>query len=68
MRLEEAILYVLVNAGMGLSTTAIAAVINELELHVRKDGKPVTDAQVYACIMRHRSTFVKEGGIIHIVI
>lgn len=67
MRLEEAILYVLVNAGMGLSTTAIADVINQLELHIRKDGKPVTDAQVYACVMRNPSTFVKEGGIIHVV-
>lgn len=67
MRLEEAILYVLVNAGMGLSTTAIAEVINQLELHVRKDGKPVTDTQVYACVRRNPSTFVKEGGIIHVV-
>ena len=67
MKLEEAILYVLVSDGIGLSTGAIAEVIKELELHKRKDGLPVSDAQVYACVMRNPSTFVKEGGIIHVV-
>ena len=41
MRLEQAIVYVLANAGHGMTTIAIAQAINEEMLYVRNDGKPV---------------------------
>lgn len=37
----------------------IAEVINARKLHIRKDGQPITSAQVYAVVMRHLDTFVK---------
>lgn len=41
----------------GLRTEQIAEIINKRRLHVRKDGQPVTSAQVYAVVMRY--SFVK---------
>lgn len=67
MRLEDAIVYVLASAGRGLTTTGIAEAINADRLHLRKDGRPVTDAQVYAAVMRNPAVFTKEGGIIHLI-
>ena len=34
----------------------------------RKDGKPVTSAQVYACICRYPSIFTKEAGRICVML
>ncbi len=34
----------------------------------RKDGLPVTSAQVYAVVMRHPDTFVKAEGRIMLMI
>ncbi len=62
MRLEDAMVYVLANAGRGMTTQRIADVINRQQLHLRADGQPVTSAQVYAAICRNHSIFVKEGG------
>lgn len=59
MKIEEAILYVLAERNGGLRTEQIADIINRRKLHVRKDGLPVTSAQVYAVDMRHPDTFVK---------
>ena len=67
MRLEDAIVYVLATDGRGYSTTEIAYLINRNALHVRKDGRPVTDAQVYAAVMRNPGVFTKEGGLIHLI-
>ena len=67
MRLEDAIVYVLASAGRGYSTAEIAYIINQNEIHLRKDGRPVTDAQVYAAVMRNPGVFTKEGGIIHLI-
>ena len=68
MRLEEAILYCLVNEGRGLSIPQLTYLINREKLHVRLDGDPVSEEQVWACYFRNRHTFVWEGGIIHLVI
>lgn len=68
MRIEEAILYVLAERNCGLRTEQIADVINRRRLHVRKDGQPVTSAQVYAVVMRHPDTFVKAEGRIMLII
>ena len=42
--------------GRGKTTDQIA------DAHIRKDGKPVTSAQVYAVICRYPSIFTKEAG------
>lgn len=68
MRIEEAILYVLVENNGGLRTQQIADIINRRRLHVRKDNQPVTSAQVYAVVMHHPDTFVKAEGRIMLMI
>ena len=62
MKIEEAILYVLAEREQ------IAEIINSRRLHIRKDGKPVTSAQVYAVVMRYPDTFVKAEGRIMLMI
>lgn len=62
MKIEEAMVYVLAERNGGLKTEQIADIINRRGLHVRKDGQPVTGAQVYAVAMRNAHTFVKAGG------
>ena len=42
--------------------------INSCGLHIRKDGKLVTSAQVYAVVMRYPDTFVKAEGRIMLMI
>ena len=68
MKIEEAILYVLAERGGGLRTEQIADIINRRQLHGRKDGQPVTSAQVYAVVMHHPDTFVKDEGWIMLMI
>ncbi len=72
MKIEEAILYVLAERNGGLRTEQIAEIINRRKLHVRKDvrkdGRPVTSAQVYAVAMQHPDTFVKAEGRIMLMI
>lgn len=68
MKIEEAILYVLAERGGGLRTEQIADIINRRQLHIRKDGQPVTSAQVYAVVMHHPDTFVKDEGRIMLMI
>ena len=68
MKIEEAILYVLAERNGGLRTEQIADIINRRKLHVRKDGRPVTSAQVYAVAMQHPDTFVKAEGRIMLMI
>ena len=58
--------YVLVTEARGLSVPQITYLINRQQLHVRKDGKTVTEEQVWSCYFRNRHTFVWEGGIIHL--
>lgn len=52
----------------GLRTEQIADIINQRRLYVRKDGQPVTSAQVYAVVMHHPETFVKAEGRIMLLI
>ena len=68
MKIEEAILYVLAERGGGLRTEQIADIINRRQLHVRKDGQPVTSAQVYAVVLHPPDTFVKDEGRIMLMI
>ena len=68
MKIEEAILYVLAERGGGLRTEQIADIINRRKLHIRKDGQPVTSAQVYAVVMHHPDIFTKAEGRIMLMI
>ena len=67
MSLQEAMVYVLVTEARGLSVPQIAYLINRERLHIRKDGQPVSEEQIWACFFRNRHTFVWEGGIIHLM-
>lgn len=62
MRIEEAIVYVIASRNGGMTTDQIADAINRQQLHVRKDGQPMTSKQVYAVICRYSGVFVKENG------
>lgn len=62
MKIEEAIVYVLVERNGGLKTEQIAEIINCRKLHVRKDGLPVSSAQVFAAVMRNSQVFTKSEG------
>ncbi|MBQ0079914.1 MAG: hypothetical protein KBS66_08510 [Eubacterium sp.] len=62
MKIEEAIVFVLAERNGGLKTEQIADIINRRQLHVRKDGQPVTSAQVYSVVMRNTSVFCKTEG------
>lgn len=68
MRLEEAIVYVMVKRNGGMTTDQIAEAINRQRLHLRKDRQPVTSKQVYATICRYPEMFTKEGGRIMLLI
>ena len=46
MKIEEAIVYVMVKRNGGMTTDQIADAINRHRLHLRKDGQPVTSKQV----------------------
>ena len=43
----------------GMRTEQIAEMINRQQLHIRKDGQPVTSNQVYAVVCRFPDVFVK---------
>lgn len=68
MKIEEAILYCLASQNCGMRTEQIAEMINQKQLHIRKDGQPVTSSQVYAVICRYPQMFVKSEGRIRLMI
>lgn len=67
MKLEEAIVYLLANAGYGMRTEHIAREINSQGLFTRWDKEPVSSPQVFACVMSHPSTFVKTEGLVRLL-
>lgn len=62
MKIEEAIVYVIASRNGGMTTDQIADAINRQQLHLRKDGQPVSSKQVYAVICRFPAVFIKEAG------
>ena len=68
MKVEEAIVYVLVSSGHGMKTEQIAREINERKLFIRKGNIPVDGKMVYAVIMSHPDTFAKSEGRIRLII
>ena len=59
MKIEEAIVYVMMKRNGGMTTDQIADAINRQGLHQRKDGQLVTSNQVYATIGRFPEIFTK---------
>ena len=68
MTLPEAIVYLLASSNHGMKTDVIACLINEKGLYQRWDKQPVTEKQVYACVMAHPDMFVKSEGLIRLMI
>lgn len=68
MKIEEAIVYVLMKRNGGMTTEQIAEAINRFGLHIRKDRMPVTGKQVYAVVCRFPGMFTKEAGRIMLMI
>ena len=68
MKIEGAILYCLASQNRGMRTEQIAEMINRKQLHIRKDGQPVTSKQVYAVVCRFPDMFVKAEGRIMLMI
>lgn len=68
MKIEEAIVYVVVKRNGGMTIDQIAEAINRQGLHQRKDGQPVTGRQVYATVRRFPEMFTKEAGRIMLMI
>ncbi len=66
-RLDEAIVTVLADNGHGMRAEQIAQEINARQLHCRRDGKPVTDKQIYAVTLRYRQVFAFEHGLIYLL-
>lgn len=68
MKLEEAIVYVIMKRNGGMTTEQIADAINRQGLHRRKDNQPVTSRQIYAIVCRFPEMFTKEAGRIMLMI
>ena len=68
MKIEEAIVYVIVKRNGGMTNDQIADAIKRQGLHQRKNGQPVTSNQVYATICRFPEMFTKEAGRIMLMI
>lgn len=68
MKIEEAIVYVIMERNGGMTTNQIAEAINHQGLYQRKDGQQVTSKQVYATICRFPEMFTKEAGRIMLMI
>ena len=68
MKIEEAIVYCLATTNRGMRSEQIADMINRQRLYVRKDGNPVTSAQVYRIICMYPQVFVKAEGRIMLMI
>ena len=68
MKIEEAIVYLLAERNGGMKAEQLAAAINARQLHVRKDGQPVSVKQVWWAVKNFPDTFVfAEGRIILLI-
>ena len=63
MRLEDAIVYVLASAGRGYSTAEIAYIINQNEIHLRKDGHPRENTALQQQILENNGLILSEQVI-----
>lgn len=67
MTLHEAIEQVLQDYGKPLSSAAIAAVVNEKQLYVRKDNAPVQATQISARTANYPNLFSRENGKVYLI-
>ena len=65
MKIEEAIVYVMVKRNGGMTTDQIADAINRQGLHQQKDGQPVPSNQVYACQYSRLHRLSHDLGVPH---
>lgn len=68
MKLEEAIVFLLAESGLGMKTDQIAREINERGLFQRWDKEPVSEKQIWAVVLSHPETFVRSDGRIRLMI
>ena len=68
MKIEEAIVYVIVKRNGGMTTDQIADAINRQGLHQRKDRKPVTSNHVHATICRFPGMLTNEAGRVMLMV
>lgn len=66
MTLHEAIKLILQEQGKPMAAGDIAEMINERELYTRKDGLPVSEAQINARVENHQDTLGSEFGKIRL--
>lgn len=59
--------WLLSTQGCGMSAERLAREINERRLHVRRDGSPFTEAQIWALFFRHPDIFVRDGRLIRLL-
>ncbi len=67
MTLHEAIEIILQESGEAMTATVIADAVNQRKLYARKDGLPVSAAQIASRIENYRKIFIKENGRIKLV-
>lgn len=68
MKLEEALVFLLADAGHGMKTEQLAREINERGLYTRWDKAPVSERQIWAVVLSHPETFCKSDGRIRLMI
>ena len=67
MKIEEAMVWLLSTQGCGMSADRLAREINARRLHVRRDGTPVTEAQIWAHFFKYPEIFVRDGRLIRLL-
>ena len=68
MKIEEAIVYCLASSNRGMRTEQIADMINRQQIHLRKDGQPVTSKQIFYIITHNPDMFCINGGRVMLMI
>ena len=63
MKIEEAIVYVMVKRNGGMTTDQIADAINRQGLHRRKDGQPVTSKCMQRFAAFPKCSQKKQAGL-----
>lgn len=68
MKIEEAIVYLLVERNGGMTAEQIATDINTRRLHIRKDGQMVSTKQIWWVVNHFKSMFAFTQGRIYLLI
>lgn len=68
MKVEEAIVYLLAERNGGMTACQLAQAINARRLHIRKDGQPVSEKQVWWAVKNFPDTITYAEGRIFLMI